>query len=78
VDAGPRLKQHPEKYANYSFGDFYRDWGPSGDWGINKSHRINCSYASDSGVLIQVTVNDARNTPTCGRKEQQNPSLRAE
>jgi hypothetical protein len=29
----PDWKQHPAKYANYSFGDFYRDWGPSGDRG---------------------------------------------
>jgi hypothetical protein len=54
----PDWKQHPAKYANYSFGDFYRDWGPSGDWGIIKSHRVDCSYSSGSGVLVQVTVND--------------------
>ena len=54
----PNWKQHPSKYANYSYGDFDRDWGPSGDWGIIKSHRIDCSYSSGSGVLVQATVND--------------------
>ena len=54
----PDWKQHPAKYTNYSFGDFYRDWGPSGDWGIIKSHRIDCSYSSGSGVLVQATLNE--------------------
>ena len=54
----PHWKQNPGKYSNYSYGDFYRDWGPSGDWGIIKSHRIDCSYSSGSGVLVQATVND--------------------
>ena len=54
----PDWKQHPAKYSNYTFGDFYRDWGPSGDWGIIKSHRIDCSYSSGSGVLVQATLND--------------------
>lgn len=54
----PAWKQHPAKYTNYTYGDFYRDWGPSGDWGIIKSHRIDCSYSSNSGVLVQATVND--------------------
>ena len=54
----PDWKQHATKYANYSFSDFSRDWGPAGDWGIIKSHRIDCSYSTGGGVLVQVTVND--------------------
>ena len=53
----PNWKQHPEKSAAYSYGDFQRDWGTSGEWGIIKSHHIDCSYSSASGVIIQVTVN---------------------
>lgn len=53
----PDWKQHPNKYSNYEFGDFSRDWGPSGDWGIIKSYAVDCSYSSGSGVIVQVTVN---------------------
>ena len=53
----PNWKQHPNKYSNYTYGDFSRDWGPSGEWGIIKSHRIDCSYSSGSGVIVQATVN---------------------
>jgi hypothetical protein len=53
----PNWKQHPGKYSNYTYGDFYQDWGPSGEWGIIKAHRIDCSYSSGSGVLVQATVN---------------------
>jgi hypothetical protein len=54
----PDWKQHPEKYSQYSFGDFSQDWGPTGQWGIIKSYTINCSYSSGSGVIVQATVND--------------------
>lgn len=54
----PDWKQHLGKYPQYSFGDFTRDWGPSGDWGVIKSHRVDCSYSSGSGVIVQATVND--------------------
>jgi hypothetical protein len=53
----PAWKQHPTKYSNYLFGDFSLDWGPSGEWGIIKSHSIDCSYSTGSGVLVQATVN---------------------
>src|SRR5258708_1947871 len=53
----PDWKQHPAKYAAYTPGDFYRDWGPAGDWGIIKSQRIDCSYSSGSGVIVQATIN---------------------
>ena len=53
----PDWKQHPQKYTQYSYADFSRDWGPAGDWGIIRSHEINCSYSSGSGVIVQATVN---------------------
>ena len=54
----PNWKQHPQKYSQYSYADFSRDWGPAGDWGIIKSHVINCSLSSGSGVIVQATVNN--------------------
>ena len=54
----PQWKQHPEKYSKYKFGDFQQDWGPSGEWGIIKSYSVDCSYATGSGVIVQVTINE--------------------
>ncbi len=55
----PDWKQHQQKYSNYQFNDFYRDWGPGGEWGLVKSHAVDCSYnpGGGSGVIVQVTVN---------------------
>lgn len=57
-------KQHPERYPKYPYNEFYRDWGPGGEWGLIKSHKI---YAvgsppgGGSGVVVDVTVNDRAN-----------------
>jgi hypothetical protein len=55
----PDWKQHQQKYANYQFNDFYRDWGPGGEWGLVKSYSVDCSLSpsAGSGVIVQVTVN---------------------
>lgn len=60
----PQWKQHPERYPKYPYNEFYRDWGPGGEWGLIKSHKI---YAvgsppgGGSGVVVDVTVNDRAN-----------------
>jgi hypothetical protein len=64
----PDWKQHPDKYARYPYNDFLKDWGPSGEWGIIKSHHIDGSkvptghsgspFATASGVVVVVTVNE--------------------
>jgi hypothetical protein len=63
----PNWKQHPERYSRYSYNDFMKDWGPGGEWGIIKSHRIygvgvptgyGHRFGSPSGVVVVVTVND--------------------
>jgi len=53
----PQWKQHPQKYGRYSYNEFYRDWGPGGEWGLVKQHEVNCSLATESGVIVQVIVN---------------------
>jgi len=55
----PDWRQHPAKYASYAYNDFYRDWGPGGEWGLIKSHSVDCSLSpgGGSGVIVQVTVN---------------------
>ena len=56
----PKWQQHPQQYSAYPFGDFYRDWGPSGDWGIIKSHQVDCAASppGGNGVVVVVTLND--------------------
>lgn len=54
-------KQHPEKFARYPYGQFYLDWGPSGEWGVVKSHKIEGAarpQGGGSGVVVVVTVNE--------------------
>lgn len=55
----PNWKQNAAKYSNYSYSDFFRDWGPSGEWGVVKSYHVDCSLAPNggSGVIVQVAVN---------------------
>ena len=64
----PGWKQHPDRYSRYSYNDFIKDWGPGGEWGIIKSHKIygaavphgysGTPWAQASGVVVLVTVND--------------------
>jgi len=54
----PSWKQHPTKYAQYSFNEFYRDWGPGGEWGLVKTYSVDCSVSPGSGVIVEVTVNN--------------------
>ena len=57
----PQWKQHTEKFSQYPFNDFYRDWGPGGEWGLIKTHSIYASgtpKGGGSGVIVEVIVND--------------------
>lgn len=68
--ADPEWKQHPAKYANYTYGQFQLDWGPSGEYGTITSHKIEGSVTPRSnistatGVVVVVTVNN-RAEPAC-------------
>jgi hypothetical protein len=59
-------QQHPQQHAQYPFADFYRDWGPSGDWGAIKTFHIDGSavpsdsYNSGNGVVVSVTINERK------------------
>jgi hypothetical protein len=58
----PTWKQHPQNYPNYSFREFYNDWGPGGEWGIIKSFHIDGSAnpKGGSGVVVVVTINERK------------------
>jgi hypothetical protein len=57
----PGWMQHREKYSQYPYADFYRDWGPGGEWGLVKSHKIygsaNTKGFGGGGVVVEVIVN---------------------
>jgi hypothetical protein len=59
----PAWRHHQQKYSQYTYADFYRDWGPGGEWGLIKSHRIYGSagtkgFGSGGGTVVEVIVND--------------------
>ncbi len=61
----PEWQKRSEKYTKYPFNDFYRDWGPGGEWGLVKSYRVygaskcpSLGGNSSSGVVVDVVVND--------------------
>lgn len=57
----PDWQQHPNEHPKYPYGDFYRDWGPGGEWGLIKTQKVygasTCPGPS-SGVVVDVIVND--------------------
>jgi hypothetical protein len=58
----PSFREHAQKYSQYTYADFYRDWGPGGEWGLVKSHRIygsaNTKGFGGGGVVVEVIVNE--------------------
>jgi hypothetical protein len=61
----PQWQQHPEQHPKYPFNEFYRDWGPGGEWGLIKTQKVYgaspCPAKSGeggSGVVVDVIVND--------------------
>jgi hypothetical protein len=57
----PNWQQHPDRYPKYPFNDFYRDWGPGGEWGVIKSDKVfgaSTCPGGGSGVVVDVVVNN--------------------
>jgi len=61
----PQWQQHPGQHPKYPFNEFYRDWGPGGEWGLIKTQKVYgaspCPAKSGeggSGVVVDVIVND--------------------
>ena len=55
----PAWKQHPDKYSNYSYSSFYRDWGPGGEWGLIRTFKVEgATDSGGSGVVVRVRVNE--------------------
>src|SRR5271165_532728 len=57
----PEWQKHPQKYLKYPFNEFYRDWGPGGEWGLIKTQKVygeSTCPGGGSGVVVDVIVND--------------------
>lgn len=57
----PDWKQHLGEHSKYPFSDFYRDWGPGGEWGLIKTQKVygaSTCPGPASGVVVDVIVND--------------------
>jgi hypothetical protein len=57
----PNWQQHPNEHSKYPFNDFYRDWGPGGEWGLIKTAKVygaSTCPGPGSGVVVDVIVND--------------------
>src|SRR5579864_8734649 len=61
-NADPNWKQHPQKYSGYNFGTFELDWGPTGEYGEIRTHRIRSAITPkrSSGVVIISMINDRK------------------
>jgi hypothetical protein len=54
-------EQHPQQHPKYPFNEFYRDWGPGGEWGTIKTQKVfgaSTCPGGGSGVVVDVVVND--------------------
>jgi hypothetical protein len=63
----PDWEKHADHKAihDYPFNEFYRDWGPGGEWGLVKTYKVygaskcpSVAGISGSGVVVDVVVND--------------------
>jgi len=61
-NADPSWKEHPQKYSGYNFGTFELDWGPTGEYGEIRSHRIRSAITpkNSSGVVVISMINDRK------------------
>jgi uncharacterized membrane protein YraQ (UPF0718 family) len=56
----PDWQKHPERYKDYSFADFSKDWGVGSDYGLIKSHKIEITKTVGNGVVMGVAINGGK------------------
>jgi hypothetical protein len=57
----PAWDKNPGQYVKYPYNEFYRDWGPGGQWGLIKSQKVfgaSTCPGGGSGIVVDVVVND--------------------
>jgi len=52
----PKWQEHPQKY-DYTLQRFTEDWTTASDWGPIKSHHVDISKRTGTGIIVAVTVN---------------------
>lgn len=56
----PDWKQHPEKYSDYPFKNFLRDFRDDTDWHSPvKTFHVDLSKRDDSGTVVAATINNS-------------------
>ncbi len=60
----PAWKQHSDRYSGYNYAQFSKDWGPEGDYGVIRSHKISITKTvgtgKGKGVVMGVNVNGGK------------------
>jgi len=57
----PQWEQHRDQHPRYPFSEFYRDWGPGGEWGLIKTQKVygaSTCPGGGTGIVVDVIVND--------------------
>ena len=55
----PQWQEHPQKYE-YTLKRFTEDWTTESDWGVIKTHHVDISKRTGTGIIVAVTVNDSK------------------
>jgi hypothetical protein len=53
----PDWQQHPDRYKNYDFNQFQKDWGVTSDYGKIRTHKILMSKSVGNGTIVGLLVN---------------------
>jgi len=53
-------QKHPDQYKLYDFTQFQKDWGPTSDYGVIRSHQIVIVKAVGNGVVMGVNINGGK------------------
>jgi hypothetical protein len=56
----PDWQKHPDQYKLYDFNQFQKDWGPTSDYGVIRSHQIVIVKAVGNGVVMGVNINGGK------------------
>ncbi|HEY0263541.1 MAG TPA: hypothetical protein VGC07_03370 [Granulicella sp.] len=54
----PKWQEHPQKYS-YTLKRFTEDWTTESDWGPIRTHHVDISKRTGTGIIVAVTVNNS-------------------
>jgi hypothetical protein len=56
----PQWREHSDRYTGYTFAEFEKDWGPSGEYGVIRSHKVGLTATKGNGVIMGVDINGGK------------------